>query len=329
MTDPAVESIAGVAGQSFQSFSQASRAVLDAVATQLPNDTLLVAQLDHSEGEYRVLDARGDAVDGIESGLTLALDASFCFHMAGDTAPRLTGDAAGDPVYGTLELQRTGGVRSYCGVPLEMSDGNRFGSLCAMSAETDRFNTSHLQYMSVLARILAYEYERVRRERELRRLKEEVRRQDVDPLTGVLHHRGFMERLAREWDLSQQGGAESWLVVVTLEGLVAVNERFGQAMGDLLIKDAARAVSAVARGADIAGRVSGDQFAVALVGCKGREGVDAFTSRLRIAMERTIGDRPASLELGFGAQPLSEAPSAAAALEQADTAAREPAAQPT
>ena len=326
MTVPAVRSIARVATQSFQSFSQASRAVLRALEEQIPDAALIVTQFDHSEAEYRVLDARPNGMNGVDAGTTLALGASFCFHMAADTAPRLCGDAVVDPVYGGLEFRRTTAVRSYCGVPLEMSDGNRVGSLCAMSPVPDRFDEDDLEYMSVLARILAYEFERVLRELELRRLKEEARRQDVtDPLTGVLHRRGLVERLEREWELAQRGSVESWLAVVTLDGLVSANERFGHAMGDLLIKDAARALSAVARGADIVGRVSGDQFAVLLVGCKGREGVDAFCGRLSIALARTTSDRPAPVELTFGIQALGEAPSAMDALESAEREARAPA----
>lgn len=330
MKDLAVESIANVATQSFQSFAHASRAVLEALSHELPGDTLLVSQHDHNEGEYRILDARPNGMEGVEAGTTLPLESTFCFHMAADQAPRLARDVTADPVYGHLDSGQIRGVRSYVGVPLEMSDGNRVGSLCAMSTAADRFDDADLQYMSVLGRILAYEFERVKRERELRRLREEVRRQDVaDPLTGVLHRRGFLEQLQRGWEHSQSGGLESWLVAATLEGLPAVNERFGQAMGDLLIKDAARALAAVARGADVVGRVSGDQFAVLLIGCKGQEGADAFGGRLRIALERTTSERPAALDLGVGMLPLADCPSPVVALAQAEAMARAPVAHST
>jgi diguanylate cyclase (GGDEF)-like protein len=330
MSHASVASIAQVASQSFQSFAHASRAVLDALSDELPGDTLIVSQHDHNEGEYRILDARPNGMEGVEAGTTLPLESTLCFHMANDHAPRLTRDATADPVYGGLESRQGEDVRSYVGVPLEMSDGNRVGSLCAMSSRPDRFDDADLEYMSVLGRILAYEFERVKRERELRRLREEVRRQDVaDPLTGVLHRRGFLEQLEREWEQAREGRMETWLVVATLEGLPSVNERFGQAMGDLLIKDAARALAAVARGADVVGRVSGDQFAVLLIGCRGQEGADAFGGRLRIALERTTSERPASLDLGLGVLPLADAESPVAALEQAEGNAREPVAQST
>ena len=206
MTHASVASIAQVASQSFQSFAHASRAVLDALSDELPGDTLVVSQHDHNEGEYRILDARPNGMEGVEAGTTLPLESTFCFQMANDHAPRLTGDTTADPVYGGLESRQGKDVRSYVGVPLEMSDGNRVGSLCAMSSSPDRFDDGDLEYMSVLGRILAYEFERVKRERELRRLREEVRRQDVaDPLTGVLHRRGFLEQLEREWDLARGG----------------------------------------------------------------------------------------------------------------------------
>ena len=314
-----------VAGQSFQSFSQAARSVLDAVAQELPGCTVLVSQLDYGEGEYRVLDARDGASLGFEGGETAELEDSLDFQMTSDRAPRLTGAAGDDPVYGALDLQSQRGIQSYVGVPLELSDGNRIGTLTALSGEPDRFSDTDLQLISVLARVLAYEWERVKRELELRRLKDEARRQDdTDPLTGIAHRRTFASLLEREWELTQRGSAESWLVVATLTGLAEANERFGHAMGDLLLKDAARALSAVARGADVVGRISGDQFAAVLVGCKGEEGAAAFCDRLRLATARITGERPAVIESSFAVRALSDAPSAVAALEAAEQQAREP-----
>jgi diguanylate cyclase (GGDEF)-like protein len=245
--------------------------------------------------------------------------------MTSDRAPRLSGSVADDPVYGAIDIQRQRGIRSYVGVPLELSDGTRIGALSALSGEPDRFEDSDLEFMAVLGRMLAYEWERVKRELELRRLKDEARGQDdTDPLTGIAHRRAFVTRLEREWELNQRGSAESWLVVVTLTGLVEANERFGHAMGDLLLKDAARALGAVARGPDVVGRIGGDQFGAVLVGCKGAEGAAAFCDRLRLAMARVTGERPTVIESSYAVGALTESASAEAALQTAEAQAREP-----
>ncbi len=52
------------------------------------------------------------------------------------------------------------GIRSYVGVPLELSTGERAGSLCLNSTRVGRFDEFHLRALSVLGRLLGYEFER-------------------------------------------------------------------------------------------------------------------------------------------------------------------------
>jgi diguanylate cyclase (GGDEF)-like protein len=324
MQGNAIGAAARIAGRSFQSFSQATGSVLETLAREFPQSVLIVSQLDYAEGEYRVLDARGDARAGLEAGLTLPLDAAPCFHMATDAASRLCNDISADPIYGSLELFSTRDVSAYVGAPLELSDGSRVGALAALSLSPDAYDTEDLELLSVAARMLGYEWERVRREREVRRLSGLLRQQDVsDPLTGLADRQRFSASLDREWQLTQRGGVSSYLVVLTVEGLVATNERFGSAMGDLLIKDVARALSAVTRGTDVVGRVTGSQFGVVLVDCNGEEGAAAFCGRLRAALDRVTSERPAPVEISFGVQSLGDAPSAPTVLELAEQNARQ------
>ena len=72
------------------------------------------------------------------------------------------------------------------------------------------------------------------------------------------------------------------------------------------------------RRTDIAGRVAEEVFGVILVGCKGAEGADAFRLRVERTFERRLSQRPEKLELAFGVENLSNADSAADALEHAE-----------
>lgn len=319
----AIGAAARIAGRSFQSFSQATGSVLEVLSTVFPDSVLLVSQLDYAEGEYRILDSRGEAGTGLEAGVTLPLDASLCFQMATDAASRLCNDLASDGVYGALELPRARGLHSYVGVPLELSDGTRVGSLAAAARVPGAYDAQDLELLAVVGRMLAYEWERVRREREVRRLRGLLRQQDIsDPLTGLADRQRFTASLDREWRLTQRGGVSSYLVVLTVEGLTATHERFGAAMGDLILKDVGRALAAVARGTDVAGRVGADQFGVILVDCNGEEGAAAFCNRLRTALDRVTSERPAPVEISFGVQSLDDTPSAPTVLELAEQSAR-------
>jgi diguanylate cyclase (GGDEF)-like protein len=315
----AITAAAEVAGRSFQSFSQATGAALEVLERRYPHSLLLVSQFDYAESEYRVLDARGHTSDGLAPGTTLPLEASLCFPMATDRAPRLCPDVAGDPVYRTLDLPLDHAIRSYMGVPLELSDGNRVGSLAAFSRELDAFRPADLDLLAVVGKILAAEFDRVRRERELRRLRGLVRQQDVaDPLTGLADRQRFTASLDREWRLTQRTGMSSYLTVMRLAGLPHITERYGAAMVELLVKDVARALTAVSRGTDVTGRVGVDAFGVVLVDCKGEEGAAAFCGRMRTALERVTSERPMAVEVAFGVTSLSQGASPGEALALAE-----------
>lgn len=317
-----IHAAARIAGRSFQSFSQATGAVLETLEERFPRSGLVVAQLDYEENEYRVLDVRGDERLGVEAGMTLALDASLCFHMAEGAAPRRCDDAAADPVYGRLDMQRARGIGSYVGVPLELSDGTHVGSLCAVASETSAYEESDLELLTVMGRMLAHEWERVKRERELRRLRSLLRDQDVtDPVTGVADRDRFLASLEREWHITRRANISSYVVALSLPGLSSVVERLGPAMGDLLLKDVARALAAVARNTDVVGRVDADHFGVVLVHCHGEDGAAAFCQRLRTTLARLSSDRAASVQPAFGVCALGDAASHTEALESAVQAA--------
>jgi diguanylate cyclase len=314
------QTIARVAGQTFQSFSSATSTILDALSEILPGATLVVAQLDHGEGEYRVIDSRTGDVTGFEPGLTLRIGDSFCGHMAEDTAPRLTDDAQLDPTYCCLPLTASLNLHSYAAAPMEMPDGSRAGSLCAVSSEKARFSDADLAVITVFARLLAYEWERVRREHDLRKLRERLREDDTetDPITGLPNREAFLEALDREWHLAQRGTVSTYVAVLRINGFDEIASGNGRAIGNVLLKDVARSLAAVRRRADFAAAVGPNSFAVALIGCRDDAGVEAFVNRIKPALARATIDRPVTVSLVHGSHALGESDSAEDALTQAE-----------
>jgi diguanylate cyclase (GGDEF)-like protein len=314
------QTIARVAGQTFQSFSSATSTILDALSDVLPGATLVVAQLDHGEGEYRVIDSRAGDVLGFEPGLTLRIGESLCGHMAEDTAPRLTDDAALDPTYCCLPITASLDLHSYAAAPMEMPDGSRAGSLCAVSTEKGRFSEADLDVITVFARLLAYEWERVRREHDLRKLRERLREDDTetDPITGLPNRAAFLESLDREWHLAQRGTVSTYVAVLRIENFDEITAGTGRAMGNVLLKDVARSLAAVRRRADFAAAVGDNCFAVALIGCRDDAGVLAFVNRIRPALARATIDRPVTVSLVHGSHSLGESDSAEDALTLAE-----------
>ena len=74
-------------------------------------------------------------------------------------------------------MQQRVGARSYLGVPLELSDGTRVGSLAAVSRRRNAFTAADEQLFVMLARVLASELERESNARDLRRFNDMLRDQ--------------------------------------------------------------------------------------------------------------------------------------------------------
>jgi diguanylate cyclase (GGDEF)-like protein len=96
-------------------------------------------------------------------------------------------------------------------------------------------------------------------------LYEDLRSQvDKDPLTGVLNHRAFYERLEQELDRAARSSSRVAVIVVDLDYFKALNDTRGHVAGDQALRRVARAIRSTCRSVDIAGRLGGDEFAVIL-----------------------------------------------------------------
>ena len=84
-------------------------------------------------------------------------------------------------------------------------------------------------------------------------------------LTPLLNRRAFVRELRRVLAFIQRYGGPASLVYFDLDGLKAVNDRFGHAAGDVALQPSPSAWPSNVRESDIVGRLGGDEFAVILV----------------------------------------------------------------
>ena len=87
-------------------------------------------------------------------------------------------------------------------------------------------------------------------------------RADVDPLLEILNRRGFERELARSISYVKRYGTQAALVFIDLDGFKAVNDQYGHAAGDSLLKAVARQLTGHVRASDVVARLGGDEFAV-------------------------------------------------------------------
>jgi diguanylate cyclase (GGDEF)-like protein len=107
-----------------------------------------------------------------------------------------------------------------------------------------------------------------RREHELERLMkvhDEIRNLAFyDPLTGLPNRRLLLDRLRKTLAASARSRRLCALLFLDLDDFKTLNDTLGHKMGDLLLQEVARRISATVRDADTVARLGGDEFLVML-----------------------------------------------------------------
>lgn len=104
-----------------------------------------------------------------------------------------------------------------------------------------------------------------------------------DPLTGLPNRRMLDDRLGVMLGEARRGGQAVSVFMIDLDGLKAVNDRFGHDVGDAAIVAAGRALARCLRAHDHVARVGGDEF-VAVVAGDGAVGPEALAVRFADAV---------------------------------------------
>lgn len=85
-----------------------------------------------------------------------------------------------------------------------------------------------------------------------------------DALTGLPNRTAFFEALERAAAHAQRSGTALAVLYFDLNGFKQVNDRYGHAAGDTLLRDVAREVQAELRAEDVLARLGGDEFVAQL-----------------------------------------------------------------
>ncbi|HYZ15933.1 MAG TPA: diguanylate cyclase [Candidatus Acidoferrum sp.] len=88
-----------------------------------------------------------------------------------------------------------------------------------------------------------------------------------DPLTGLPNRRAFVERLEEAVRSAHDHGTTHAVAFLDLDRFKILNDRFGHAVGDRFLREVTRVMGRVVRGADVIGRIGGDEFGMLLSDC--------------------------------------------------------------
>jgi diguanylate cyclase (GGDEF)-like protein len=105
----------------------------------------------------------------------------------------------------------------------------------------------------------------------------------VDALTGLGNRVSVLGFLEKHGDLARRHRRPLSLILCDLDHFKEVNDRFGHAVGDKVLRRFAQVVSGRLRASDHIGRIGGEEFLVVLPETGGRE-AQALAEQLRLAV---------------------------------------------
>lgn len=269
--------------------------------TRLGSTYLTQIHRDTDEQELRyVLNARPDFA--LPEGLTVPWPDTLC-RRALDEGRVCTTDVPG--VWGDSQAAAELGIQVYVSVPVELDDGQVWGTLCAADSRPAAEVDAQLPTLRLFSRLIAAEVQRaslVDHSQVAAARAQELA--DTDALTGCAQR-----RLVEPW-LQQAlatAPAEHEVVVAFLDlnDFKRINDTLGHAAGDTVLVETARRVRRGLRSQDLLARYGGDEFLVAAV--LPAEAMPEFARRLHDLEAFTLHvdglDLAVGLSVGVSSEP--------------------------
>jgi diguanylate cyclase (GGDEF)-like protein len=157
------------------------------------------------------------------------------------------------------------------------------------------------------------------------RLRELLRRQSVlDPLTGLFNRRYFEETLRRELARAKRMAKPLSMVVLDVDHFKSVNDGFGHAAGDAVLRAISQLVRESIRDGDVACRYGGEEMIILMPDCSQADAArraEALRAGIADAAPMLDGAGPAAITASFGVAGYpADGPDADALFRAADKA---------
>jgi len=142
--------------------------VVELTNRHLGMDVVYVAELIEASQVYRA--AAGDAASfNISVNDGPGPEATYCRRLVAGDIPNVICDARADERVADLAMTRDVRIGSFIGVPLRLSDGTLYGTLCALSHAPDHtLDQRDVRFMSMLGELIIDDLDEQRRQEQFR-----------------------------------------------------------------------------------------------------------------------------------------------------------------
>ena len=159
-------------------------------------------------------------------------------------------------------------------------------------------------------------------ERNKTRLADLERLADEDSLVPISNRRAFVRELSRTIAYAQRYQMQSSVAYFDLNGMKAINDKFGHSAGDAALGQVANALVEHVRESDVVGRLGGDEFGVILVQADAQTAADKAQELVAVINGTPLmwEGQQIPISVAYGVHTFSGAENAAAAIQAADEA---------
>ena len=122
----------------------------------------------------------------------------------------------------------------------------------------------------------------------------------LDPLTGLFNRRYLVEQAPRMWRQARRDGTRVAAMVLDLDHFKRLNDAYGHAAGDAVLRSVASSLTATVRPADVLARTGGEELVVlGLVGDQDEAAHLAERLRTAVAGSRTADGHTVTASVGI------------------------------
>lgn len=178
-------------------------------------------------------------------------------------------------------------------LPLK-SSGSVLGVVAvADPAGREAFDRSHVRALHLLAPPAAFALERERLRDEI---AEVARAATIDPVTGLTNRQYLDSRLEAEMQRARRLRHPLAVLLVDLDDFKRVNDTWGHAEGDRLLRDVSDLLRESVRIFDVCARYGGEEFAIVMPGAD-QDVAMTVAERVRRAVDSAYRDRTSSVHI--------------------------------
>ena len=245
---------------SARSLEDLTRPLLEMLEEVTRMESTYLTRIDFQQSLQHVLYARNSRQLEIPEGLAVPWGDTLC-RRALQEGRFFTQDVPA--CWGDSEAAASLGIQTYVSVPVNLSDGVVFGTLCAASSKAAHLPQHAEKVLRLFAKLIAQQVEREQLLQALQQRNAQLTEMAlVDSLTGVPNRRALYQELERLLAWARRSGRSVMVAYVDLDDFKPINDQYGHEAGDALLCAVARQLQAVCRESDYLARMGGRRIRV-------------------------------------------------------------------